>query len=254
MKNVKGILLDIGGVLYVGENPVPGAVEAIEALQGHYKMRFVTNSTRRPPETIRQKLTRMGFSIRTEQLFTALGAARQIVEEAGGRAVTILTEEAEKYFGELHCIDTSSPFVVVGDAGENFNYPRLNRAFRTLIHGAQLIAAAENRYFKDADGELSMDAGGFVRALEYAAGVEATVVGKPSPEFFHQALHSMGIEPEEAIMVGDDIESDIAGAQAAGIRAVLVRTGKFRPQDLEGAIFPDAVIDSVAELPELLQA
>jgi len=254
MKNVKGILFDIGGVLYVGESPVPGAVEAIERLQGRYTMRFVTNSTRRPPETIRDKLTRMGFVIQPEQLFTALAAARQIVEESGGRAVTILTEEAEKYFGALHCIDTSSAFVVVGDAGENFNYPRMNRAFRTLVNGARLIAAAENRYFKDADGELSMDAGGFVRALEYAAGVEATVVGKPSPEFFHQALHSMGVAPVEAIMVGDDIESDIAGAQAAGIRAVMVRTGKFRPQDLEGAIFPDAVIDSVAELPGLLEA
>jgi len=143
---------------------------------------------------------------------------------------------------------------VVGDAGENFNYPRLNRAFRTLVNGAKLIAAAKNRYFKDADGELSMDAGGFVTALEYAAGVEATVVGKPSPEFFHQALHSMGLKPEEVIMVGDDIESDIAGAQAAGLRAVMVRTGKFRPADLEGAIFPDEVIDSVAELPQLLEA
>ena len=252
MKNVKGILFDIGGVLYVGETPVPGAVETIASLQGRYAMRFVTNSTRRPPGTIRDKLTRMGFQVAPDQLFTALGAARQIVEEAGGRAVTILTEEAEKYFGALHCIDTASPFVVVGDAGENFNYPRLNRAFRTLMGGAKLIAAAKNRYFKDADDELSMDAGGFVTALEYAAGVEATVVGKPSPEFFHQALRSMGLEPEEVIMVGDDIESDIAGAQAAGLRAVLVRTGKFRPVDLEGAVFPDEVIDSVVKLPALL--
>ena len=253
MQKVKGILFDIGGVLYVGESPVPGAVETIASLQGKYAMRFVTNSTRRPPATIYGKLRRMGFPVEERQLFTALGAARQIVEEAGGRAVTILTEEAEKYFGPLHCIDTASPFVVVGDAGENFNYPRLNRAFRTLMNGARFIAAAKNRYFKDADGELSMDAGGFVTALEYAAGVEATVVGKPSPVFFRQALRSMELSPEEVIMVGDDIESDIAGAQAAGLRAVLVRTGKFRPVDLEGAVFPDAVIDSVADLPELLE-
>ena len=253
MKKVKGILFDIGGVLYVGEQMVPGAVEAIASLQGRYAMRFVTNSTRRPPETIRNKLTKMGFRVEPHQLFTALAAARQIVEEAGGKAVTILTEEAEKYFGPLHCIDTASPFVVVGDAGENFNYPRMNRAFRTLMNGARFIAAAKNRYFKDSDGELSMDAGGFVTALEYAAGVKATVVGKPSPEFFRQALHSMKLEPEEVVMVGDDIESDIAGAQGAGIRAVLVKTGKFRPSDLEGKIVPDAVIDSVADLPKILE-
>ncbi len=253
MKNVKGILFDIGGVLYVGSEPIPGARELIASLQGRVKMRFLTNSTRRPPHVIYEKLKQMGFEVEPEQLFTALAAARRIVEEAGGRAVTILTEEAEKYFGSLHCIDTTSPFVVVGDAGENFNYPRLNRAFRTLIHGARLIAAAENRYFKDSDGELSMDAGGFVRALEYAADVKAEVVGKPSREFFHQALASMGVRPEEAIMVGDDIESDIAGAQNAGLRAVLVRTGKFRPEDLERAVFPDEVIDSVADLAKLLE-
>jgi len=253
MKNIRGILFDIGGVLYVGETPVPGAPELIASLQGTIKMRFLTNSTRRPPGTILDKLRRMGFAVKEDQLFTALAAARQIVEESGGRAVTILTEEAEKYFGPLHCIDISSPFVVVGDAGENFNYPRLNRAFRTLINGAQLIAAAQNRYFKDADGELSMDAGGFVRALEYAAGTEARLVGKPNREFFRRAVESMGLNPEEVIMVGDDIESDIAGAQAAGLRAVLVRTGKFRPSDLEGAIFPDEVIDDVTQLPQLLK-
>ncbi len=249
---MKGILFDIGGVLYVGDRPVPGALEAIASLQGRFAMRFVTNSTRKPPETIHAKLTDMGFMIEPQQLFTALAAARQIVEEAGGKAVTILTEEAEKYFGSLYCIDTRSPFVVVGDAGENFNYPRMNRAFRALMNGARLIAAAKNRYFKDADGELSLDAGGFVTALEYAAGVEATVVGKPSTEFFRQALRSMNVAPEEAVMVGDDIESDIAGAQRAGIRAILVRTGKFRPSDLEGDIKPDAVIDSVADLPKIL--
>ncbi|ADV46058.1 TIGR01458 family HAD-type hydrolase [Nitratifractor salsuginis] len=253
MKNVKGILMDIGGVLYVGETPVAGAVEAVAKLRERYALCFVTNTTRRSPESVRQKLLKMGFAITPEQLFTALAAARRIVEEAEGRAVTILTEEAERYFGELCSIDTVSHFVVVGDAGENFTFARMNRGFRALIRGARLIAAARNRYFKDADGELSLDAGGFVKALEYAAGTEATVVGKPSWEFFHQALKSMGVRPEEAIMVGDDIESDIAGAQAAGIRAVMVRTGKFRPADLEGAIFPDAVIDSVAELPELLE-
>lgn len=252
MKDIKGLLFDIGGVLYVGESPVPGAKEALRTLRDDFTVRFVTNSTRRPPDAIRQKLLRMGFEVEERELFTALAAAKALVKEAQGKAVTILTEEAEKYFAQLHCIDTAAPFVVVGDAGENFNYPRMNRAFRTLMRGARLVAAARNRYFKDSDGELSMDAGGFVTALEYAAGVEATLVGKPSPEFFHQALRSMNLTPQEALMVGDDIESDIAGAQAAGLRAVLVKTGKFRPDDLNRGIRPDGVIDSVAELPKWL--
>ena len=253
MKNLKGILLDIGGVLYVGDSVVEGAVEAISILKERYKIRFVTNSTRRPPNVIYEKLKKMGFDVEEHQLFTALAAAKAVVNSENGKAVTILTEEAEKYFGELHCIDTNSELVVVGDAGENFNYIRMNRAFRTLTNGAKLIAAAKNRYFKDSDGELSMDAGGFVKALEYASGVEAVVVGKPSQTFFNTAVESMGLSVDEVVMVGDDIESDIAGAQEAGLRAILVKTGKYRPSDLEGAIFPDAVIDSIAQLPSLLE-
>ena len=253
MKSVKGILLDIGGVLYVGDSVIDGAIEAISTLNEKYQIRFVTNSTRKPPSAILKKLKDMGFDILEHQLFTALGAAKAIVAKENAKAVTILTNEAKEYFGELHSTDTNSSFVVVGDAGDNFNYANMNRAFRTLTNGAKLIAAAKNRYFKDSDGKLSMDAGGFVDALEYASGTKAQVVGKPSKTFFNTAIESMGLERDEVVMVGDDIESDIAGAQEAGIRAILVKTGKYRPTDLEGAIFPDAVIDSIADLPSLLE-
>ena len=253
MKSVKGILLDIGGVLYVGDSVIDGAIEAISTLNEKYQIRFVTNSTRKPPSAILKKLKDMGFDILEHQLFTALGAAKAIVAKENAKAVTILTNEANEYFGELQSTDTNSSFVVVGDAGDNFNYANMNRAFRTLTNGAKLIAAAKNRYFKDSDGKLSMDAGGFVDALEYASGTKAQVVGKPSKTFFNTAIESMGLERDEVVMVGDDIESDIAGAQEAGIRAILVKTGKYRPTDLEGAIFPDAVIDSIADLPSLLE-
>jgi len=250
---IKGILFDIGGVLYVGDKVVEGARELISELEKEYKIRFLTNTTRKPPKMVYDKLRNMGFEIKEHQLFTALEVAKKIVEKENSKAVTILTEEAEKYFGKFHCIDTRSKFVVVGDAGENFNYTRLNRAFRTLINGAELIAVAKNRYFKDSDGELSMDAGGFVKALEYASGVEAKVVGKPSKEFFELAIESMGLKSDEVLMVGDDIESDIAGAKNAKIEAVLVKTGKFREEDLNKGIKPDFVIDNVTHLREILR-
>ncbi len=249
---IKGILFDIGGVLYVGDAPIDGARELILELKKDYKLRFLTNTTRKPPKMLYQKLKSMGFEIEADEIFTALEAAKRVVQNANAKAVTILTEEAEKFFGEFHCINTKSEFVVVGDAGENFNYTRLNRAFRTLINGATLIAAAKNRYFKDSDGELSMDAGGFVRALEYASGVEAKVVGKPSREFFDLVVESMGLENKDVIMVGDDIESDIAGAIAAGIKTVLVKSGKFREEDLQKEIKPDFIIETVANLREVL--
>jgi HAD superfamily hydrolase (TIGR01458 family) len=250
---IKGILFDIGGVLYVANEPIPGAREIIQELRENYQMRFLTNTTRKPPAKVYQKLKSLGFDIKESELFTALGAAKKVVEKADAKALTILTDEAEEFFGQLCGFDTKSKFVVVGDAGENFNYERLNSAFRALINGATLIAAAKNRYFKDSDGELSMDAGGFVEALEYASGVKAKVIGKPSKEFFELAVESMNLNPEEVLMVGDDIESDILGAQNANIKAVLVKSGKFRESDLKKGIKPDFVIESVSNLKDVLE-
>ena len=249
---IKGIICDIGGVLYETNNPIEGAVEAIEELKKSYQIRFATNTTRRAPCTIISRLKKMGFNIEQEELFTALAAAKSLVERENAKAYTLLTQDASDYFGQLHSIEDAK-FVVVGDAAENFNYARLNRAFRILQNGAKLIAAAKNRYFKDSDGELSLDAGPFVAALEFATLQEATIVGKPSPTFFQLALESMGLEPSEVLMVGDDIESDIAGAQALGMKAVLVRTGKFKFTDLDKPIYPDEVIDSIAALPKIIK-
>jgi len=246
---IKGIICDIGGVLYETNKPIDGAIESIEALQKSYKIRFATNTTRRAPCTIISRLTKMGFTIDEKQLFTALAAAKSLVEKEGGKAYTLLTQDASDYFGELHSSNRAN-FVVVGDAAENFNYARLNRAFRILQGGAKLIAAAKNRYFKDSDGELSLDAGPFVSALEFASGKEATIVGKPSATFFQLALESMGLEPHEVVMIGDDIESDIAGAQDLGMKAILVRTGKFNHTDLDKPIYPDLVVDSISEVPK----
>ena len=250
---IKGIICDIGGVLYETNNPIDGAIESIDALQKSYQIRFATNTTRRAPCTIISRLTKMGFTIKENQLFTALAAAKSLVEKEGGKAYTLLTQDASDYFGDLQS-SHSANFVVVGDAAENFNYARLNRAFRILQGGAKLIAAAKNRYFKDSDGELSLDAGPFVAALEFATLQEAEIVGKPSPTFFKLALESMGLEPHEAVMIGDDIESDIAGAQALGMKAILVRTGKFKHTDLDKPIYPDLIVDSIAEVPKKIDS
>lgn len=248
---IKGIICDIGGVLYETNKPINGAVEAINKIKQNYKIRFATNTTRRAPCTIISRLSKMGFNIKEEELFTALAAAKKLVQQNQAKAYTLLTQDATDYFGDLS-VNQGADFVVVGDAAENFNYSRLNQAFRELLNGAKLIAAAKNRYFKDADGELSLDAGPFVEALEYASGKKADIVGKPSAKFFQLAIDSMGLKPQEVVMVGDDIESDIEGAQKAGMKAILVRTGKFKPSDLDKPIWPDEVIDSIAQLPEVL--
>ena len=244
--SIKGILCDIGGVLYVGETPCPGAIEAIRRLKAAYPVRFLTNTTQKTGEQVVAKLQRMGFDIEASELITALDVTKSYLLQHRSSAALILTDAAMRFFDDLP--EAPRRYVVVGDAQANFTYKRLNEAFQILMEGGELLAAAKNRYFKDHDGRLSMDAGGFVAALEYASGKKAHVIGKPSREFYRLACESMGAAPEAAVMIGDDIESDIAGAQAAGLRGILVRTGKFTEADLGRGIAPDAVADSVADV------
>ena len=188
--------------------------------------------------------------MKEKELFTALSATKAFLLSKNATALTVMTDEAVAYFGSLS--SETPDYIVVGDAHTNFDYPYLNKAFCALINGAELIAAAKNRYFKDEDGTLSMDAGGFVTTLEYASGKEAMIIGKPSQTFFHLAVKSMGLQPHEVLMVEDDIEADIQGAQDAGLKAALVKTGKFQQDDLKRGIMPDVVLEDVNGLRELL--
>ncbi|UFS61603.1 TIGR01458 family HAD-type hydrolase [Sulfurimonas sp. HSL-3221] len=243
---IKGILCDIGGVLYEGDTPYPGAVEAIARLKAVYPVRFVTNTTQKRGADVVAKLQRMGFRIEASEVITALDVTKAYLIEHHSRATFLLTDSAQAFFDDLP--DAPCRCVVIGDAQENFTYARLNAAFRTLMEGGELLAAAKNRYFKDHSGRLSMDAGGFVAALEYASDKTATVIGKPSADFYRLACAQMGLAPEAAVMIGDDIESDVGGAQAAGLRGILVETGKYTPADLTRGITPDAVFPSLAEV------
>ncbi len=247
---IKGILFDIGGVLHVGNIPIEGAKETLKKIKKHFKVRFLTNTTRKTPKMVLDNLLNMGFEVEESELFTALQATKEYIKKENASAYCILTDAAKEYFKEL---ESSCPnFVVVGDAYTNFTYENLNKAFRYLLDGAKLIAAAKNRYFKDKDNKLSLDAGGFIVALEYAAQCKAKIIGKPSREFFLMAVKSMQLKPNEVLMVGDDIESDILGAKQAGLKAALVQTGKFSKSDLEKGIKPDFIIEDINELLKII--
>ena len=228
---IRGVLLDLAGVIYDGDHALPGALSAIDRLrQAGLSLRFVTNTTRMPKRKVLGRLAKLGLDIWQAELFTPAEAARNwLAANDCSPSLLVHPNLAEEFDGE-----TGRPHlaVIIGDAGEDFDFARLNHAFRELIGGAPFIALAKNRSFKDADGGLSLDAGAFVTALEFATGREALVLGKPSPAFFQAALASMNCAPESAVMVGDDAESDIAGALGAGlVAAVLVRTGKYRAGD-----------------------
>jgi HAD superfamily hydrolase (TIGR01458 family) len=253
------ILLDIDGVLHVSGEPVPGGGEAVRALRadGH-RLRFVTNNTTRARDSLAADLRALGVEVDAAEITTTPVAAARLL---AGKRVLALTMAAVKpdLAGSVELVDQDAEVVLLGGADESeetatvFAYENLNRAFAELDAGARLVCLHRNRWWQTARGPL-LDSGAFVAGLEYAAGVEAEVVGKPSPSYFAAALAELGAEAGEAVMVGDDIEADIGGAKAVGMRALLVRTGKFREEALAAAgAKPDGVVPSIAEVPGFLR-
>lgn len=245
---VRGLLLDLDGTLYVGASPVPGALDAIGRLKGAgLPVRYVTNTTRRPRREVAGGMRDLGFEVGEDEVFTPARAAVAII--GGGSCLPLVAEGLLEDLSDVAIDDERPDYVLVGDLGEGFTYGRLDAAFRCLMEGAGLIALQKNRFWQTDTG-LSLDAGPFVAALEYASGKQAAVVGKPQAGFFGAALGAMGLEVGEVAMVGDDPESDVAGAKRVGLGAIQVRTGKWRPgDDLEEA---DLILDSIAGLPAAL--
>jgi HAD superfamily hydrolase (TIGR01458 family) len=228
---IRAVLLDLAGVVYQGAQPLPGAVDAVADLRrAGMRLRFLTNTTRMPRRALLRRLNDMGIRIADDELFTPAQAARTwLAARKLSPHLLIHPDLAEDFVG---LAGSEGEAVVVGDAAQGFTYAALNQAFRKLLAGAEFLALARNRSFKDEDGELSLDAGAFVAALEYASRREAVLLGKPARGFFQGALASSGYDNKEAVMVGDDAEADVAGALAAGIgSALLVRTGKYRAGD-----------------------
>ena len=254
LEDVSALLIDLDGVLYVEDEPIPGAVQAVERLAASsLGLRFVTNTTAYSRERTLAKLARLGFAVADDQLLTpAALAVRHCLEGGRLRVALIMNEEVKRDFADLHEVDENCDAVIIGDLGSAFGYDVLNHAFRQVMNGAELIALQKNRYWLRGDG-LSLDVGPFVAAIEFATGRQAYVVGKPARAFFANALADLGVTGAAAAMVGDDIESDIAGALNAGVRAVLVRTGKYREDGVRASgIAPTTTVASIADVPDLV--
>ena len=254
LAGVRALLLDLDGVLYVDEEPIAGARDAVRRLRDDgFALRFVTNTTARSKGRTLDKLARLGFAVEPEELLTpAALAVRHCLEHGRRRVALVMNEEVKGDFAELEAVEGGADAVIVGDLGEDFGYGVLNQAFRQVMQGAELIALQKNRYWLRSDG-LSLDVGAFVAAIEYASGREAHVVGKPSPDFFAEVLGDLGVEAPDAAMVGDDVEADVGGALRAGLHAILVRTGKYREDAVRASgIEPTVTVDTIADLPGLL--
>jgi len=247
------LLFDMDGVLYEGEQALPGAAEAVAWCRSQgIPHRFLTNTTSRPRRALAEKLAAMGIYVTVEEILTPpVAAVEWLQQHIDGPVALFVPEATREEFAGIEQSDSGKiAAVVLGDLGTAWDFPTYNRIFRLLMENPAVpfIALGLTRYWQAEDG-LRLDVGPFVKGLEYATGREALVMGKPAAPFFETALAQLGARAEETLMIGDDIRGDIDGAQAAGIKGVLVRSGKFRPADLEQGITPYAVIDSVAALP-----
>jgi HAD superfamily hydrolase (TIGR01458 family) len=248
---VSGLLLDVDGVLRIDDTPIPGASEALGRLRpAGFGLRFITNTSVRSRASLLRNLNGLDLGIREGELFTAAVATAQYLRAAGLRRVFLLVKgDVVEEFADFELTDRDAEAVVVGGAEEQFTYEKMNRAFQLVDAGAQLVAIHQNRWWMTERGPW-LDAGAYVAALEYATGRTATLIGKPSTKFFELAVRDLGLPAARILVVGDDINADVGGGHAAGCRTALVRTGKFRPSDLEHAVVaPDLLLGSIADVP-----
>jgi HAD superfamily hydrolase (TIGR01458 family) len=255
LTGIDTVLLDLDGTLYVGSQVVPGASEAVRWLRAQgLTVRFTTNTDSIPPARLADRLARLGFPASEDELVTPIAVAAQLLASTDEARVLAVAADGVR---ELLVSCLAGPgqratHVLVADPSYGATYDDLDAAFRALRAGAELVATQVNRIARRDDGE-HLDTGGWVRLLEYATGQTARVLGKPSPEFFTAPLDALGRGAQSALVVGDDLAADIGGGHAVGAATVLVRSGKGdHPQPGAGAE-PDAVVDSVADLPGLLR-
>lgn len=243
----KALMLDLSGVLYDGRRPIDGAPAFMRQVRAQgLTVRFLTNTATRPATAIEAEMREMGFDVHEGELMTAPRAAHEYIRRRGLRPYCLIHEALKAEFEDIPQQDPDC--VLLGDARDALNYTNLNRAFRLLKAGAPMIGIGLNKCFMDEDG-LMLDTGAFIRGLEWAAGVEAVIMGKPSRDFFAQVVATTPFAARDCLMVGDDAVADVQGAIEAGLQGCLVRTGKYQPGDEAPLPRGTPMLARVADLP-----
>jgi HAD superfamily hydrolase (TIGR01458 family) len=251
---IRGLLLDLDGVFYVSNHLLPGAIETLDFLRSrHIPFRIVTNTTTLSRASLVDKVRRIGLPLEISDVINAPFAAALYLHSLGSpRCRFVVAEDTRSEFAEFTSVDSDPDYIVLGDIEDQVSYNLLNTIFNQMVDGASLVALHKGKFWQTAEG-LKVDLGLFVAGLEYTTGKIATVIGKPSPTIFALALKELGIPTNECAMIGDDLYNDVGGAQLAGLKGILIRTGKYRSgPDAETRVIPDGVIDSLRDLPRLL--
>ena len=251
---IKALLVDLDGTLYFRGAQIPHARRTLETLRKmDFGLRFLTNTDSKTAETLQHEVAAMGLAVEEEEVFSAVSAGLHFLRRCPDkRSYCLVSQELTAVFAPFLAEEGAVDYVVVGDCRDSVSYAALNTAFRHVMAGAEILALQKGRYSVSEDG-YNLDTGAFVQLLEYGSGKAARVLGKPSADFFRMAIRHIGCNPEEVVVVGDDVTTDIAGARAVGALCVLVRTGKYSHETLEASsVKPDWVVDSIADVPQLL--
>lgn len=251
-----GLLFDLEGVLVTGGSPLPGAVGTLNRLVSEgIPFQILSNMTLQPRIAVLDRFRSWGLDLALDKILTPpAAAARWLIDNGNPATVLFVNPPALVEFAGVDVLPeeaAEAEWIVIGDMSDAWDSSRLNRALRLLLRGARPIALGMGRYWNAPDG-LRLDVGAFATALAFASGQEPLVIGKPAPAYFRMALDLLAVPAGRVAMVGDDILNDVQGAQQAGLRAILVRTGKFRPNDLERGVVPEWVVPDVRGVLPLL--
>ena len=252
LKDIRGVIFDIDGVLTFQGRVYPGAVEVVDALREKgIVLRFLTNSTLNSRASAAEKLRKSGFHVDDEEVITASYATAEYLRSLHPRSCWVMVERRgiDEFAGFTQ--DFENPeYIVVGDNRSKFDFDHMNKAVRLLMRGARLIAM-QSELLDTSMGDIELNVGSWVGLLERASGVQAVSIGKPNPYAFELALHGMDLAKSQVLVVGDRLSTDVQGAKDFGLRSALVKTGEFDERDLDGDLQPDYVFERIEELTRL---
>jgi len=250
---VKHLIFDLDGTIYWKGKEIPGALATIKKLEDKgYKVSFVTNTDSKPESLLHEKIKDMGIEIPLENLYTPVVAVKKYAVRNPGKSYFCLTSRSVEESLELDKNDENPDYVIIGDFSDRMDFGFINKGFRLIQKGAEMLALAKFLIYYTAQGP-NLNTGAFVAMLEHVTGKQAKLLGKPSPDFLRIACDDQNSLPSETLVIGDDITTDILGAYHLGAKSILLRTGHFAGKDLEASpVKPDFILQSIANIPEVL--